>query len=125
MKRILLSGYFGFDNAGDELILKSIIELLRSENKELEIVVLSKEPLKTANMYNVHSVNRWSPISVIRAIATSKIVISAGGLFQDLTGTLSLYYYLALIVISKLFGKKIVLYGVEFAPENIDLIDIY
>ncbi|MDI6641760.1 MAG: polysaccharide pyruvyl transferase CsaB [Elusimicrobiota bacterium] len=116
MKKVLLCGYFGFNNAGDELILESITELLKSENKELEIVVLSKNPMSTATMYNVSSVNRWNPISVIRAIVRSKIVISSGGLFQDLTGTISLYYYLALIVIGKLLGKKIVLYGVEFAP---------
>ena len=116
MKKVLLCGYFGFNNAGDELILESITGLLMRETRELEIVVLSKDPMLTATMYNVRAVNRWNPVSVICAIADSQMIISAGGLFQDITGTLSLCYYLVLIIIAKLLTKKIVLYGVEFAP---------
>jgi len=47
MKTIVLSGYYGFDNAGDEAVCKSIISDLRAHNPQLNIVVLSHQPEKT------------------------------------------------------------------------------
>ncbi|EPZ60384.1 pyruvyl-transferase domain protein [[Clostridium] sordellii ATCC 9714] len=41
--RILISGYYGFNNAGDEAILKSIIIALRDVNPTIDIVVLSND----------------------------------------------------------------------------------
>ena len=41
MSKILISGYYGFSNAGDEAMIKDIIEALRAERRDVEITVLS------------------------------------------------------------------------------------
>ena len=45
-KKIVISGYYGFDNFGDEAILSVLLNRLRQFDSE--IVVLSKNPRKTA-----------------------------------------------------------------------------
>ncbi|MFN3966115.1 MAG: polysaccharide pyruvyl transferase CsaB [Endomicrobiia bacterium] len=115
-KRIVIAGYFGFKNAGDELILESIIDSLRKEIIDIHIDVLSNAPSETILNYKVNAVNRWNPFEIIKTIKNSDLLIMAGGLFQDITGIFSLYYYLAIIILGKIFGKSIFLYGVEFAP---------
>jgi polysaccharide pyruvyl transferase CsaB len=48
----------------------------------------------------------------MRAVANSDILVSGGGgLYQDGTGNLSLYYYLCLILLAKLFGKKVFVFA--------------
>ena len=48
--KVLLSGYYGFYNIGDEAILKSIIEALRNEDPNIDIVVLSNDVEYTKNI---------------------------------------------------------------------------
>jgi polysaccharide pyruvyl transferase CsaB len=111
--KITLSGYYGFGNAGDELLLGRIINDIRTVIPEAEITVFSQTPQKTADVHGVKAVDRWSPVAVVTAIARTDILISGGGgLFQDSTGSTSLYYYLAIIALSSLLRKKIVVYGV-------------
>ena len=52
MKKILISGYYGFDNFGDEAILKVLLEKL----KDCDVTVLSANPRKTFDTYGVHTV---------------------------------------------------------------------
>ncbi len=47
MKNILLSGYYGFGNTGDEAILASTVNAVREARPELNITVLSKRPSET------------------------------------------------------------------------------
>lgn len=116
-KKILLAGYFGFNNVGDELILQSIIAGLNSQNDfSMDITVLSSDPGQTKRFYNVDAVNRWNPFSIISVMSGSDLVIFPGGLYQDVTSSLSLYYYLVLIVVARLLNRKTMLYGVDFGP---------
>ncbi|HAX62037.1 MAG TPA: polysaccharide pyruvyl transferase CsaB [Elusimicrobia bacterium] len=112
MSDILISGYYGFKNAGDELILKAMITDLRSYKPDVKITVLSAAPNETSNSYNVRAVNRWNVFSVIREISKCKMLLSgSGGLFQDTTGTLSLWYYLLIILTAKIFRKTVFVYA--------------
>lgn len=115
---IVICGYFGYRNAGDELILRSMVEGLRGEKGINSITVLSSRPHQTRGFYGVKAINRWNPLSIIRAMLSSGTMISAGGLYQDVTGSLSLYYYLALILLAKLCGCRVLLCGVDFGPVN-------
>ena len=112
MSDILISGYYGFKNAGDELILKAMITDLRSYKPDVKITVLSAAPDETSNSYNVCAVNRWNIFSVVREIAKCKMLLSgSGGLFQDTTGILSLWYYLLIISTAKVFRKIVFVYA--------------
>src|SRR3989339_49579 len=111
--KVVISGYYGFGNAGDELILDAIITQIRSKEPGLNITVLSFQPEKTSSFYKVRSINRWNPFKSFWAIYRSDILISGGGgLFQDMTGSPSLYYYLLTILTAKLLRKKVFIYAV-------------
>ncbi len=44
-KKVLISGYYGFDNSGDDAILRAIVnDLNENIGGDIEIIALSKEP---------------------------------------------------------------------------------
>jgi len=117
VKRILMGGYYGFDNGGDELILFSLLKELKKLNSKVEITVLSRNPSKTGKSYKVRAINRWNPLSVAAAVFhTDLFVFGGGGLLQDLTSSWGIYYYLGLILLAKLFFKKILLLSQGVGP---------
>lgn len=117
MSRVVLSGYYGFNNAGDELVLYAMIKTLRELKPELEIIVLSQQPEKTAKQYDVQAVNRWSVFGVLRALAGCELLISGGGsLFQDVTSANSPLYYWGIVFGAKLMGKKTFAYSQGVGP---------
>lgn len=117
MKEILISGYYGFNNSGDDALLRSIIDNLRAEHKDKKIVVLSKNPEQTEKIYKVDAVSRTNLFSIIIHMIKAKLLISGGGtLIQDATSTKSLIYYLAVIWIAKLFSVNVMLYANGIGP---------
>lgn len=116
--RVVISGYYGFDNVGDELILSSIVHNLRRVG-EWRIFVLSSNPAKTSSTYNVRAVNRSSPRDVLRVLRGADLLISGGGsLFQDVTSSGSLLYYLGLIDLAQTMHKKVMVYAQGIGPIN-------
>ena len=75
MKKILISGYYGFKNLGDELILSKIIEDIQSINSHFEILVVSGDPGYSERIHGIKGVNRFSPEEVKDAIRNADIVI--------------------------------------------------
>lgn len=117
--KIVLSGYYGFDNIGDEAVLYSIIAALRKEIKEVEITVLSNNPEKTKALYSVNSINRWDMKAVAKTIKESDMLISGGGsLLQDVTSGKTVPYYLAIVKIAQFYKKKVVFYSQGIGPVN-------
>lgn len=117
--RIVLSGYYGFDNIGDEAVLYSIVNLLKKEIPNVQITVLSNNPEKTKSTYGVESVNRWDLKAIIKAIKQSDLLVSGGGsLLQDVTSSKTVPYYLAIVKIAQLLKKKVVFYSQGIGPVN-------
>ena len=116
---VVISGYYGFGNSGDDSILYAIIRELKTIRPELRIVTLSKTPTVTSEMYGVDSVQRFNLLSVALRLFRTRLLISGGGsLIQDVTSDKSLTYYLAVIKLAKLFGKKVMLYANGIGPVN-------
>ena len=114
-KKVVISGYYGADNFGDETILETIINRLKNFNAN--ITVFSTNPEKTAKTYNVESVKSFSLSKVIGTIMQSDILISGGGsLLQDATSTKSLFYYLFIIFIAQLFKKDVIIFAQGIGP---------
>jgi len=119
MHRILISGYYGFNNLGDEAILEAIINNLNKSIKNSEITVLSANPKITSTKYNVRSMNRKNIFKIIRAIKECNLLISGGGsLLQDTTSKRSIHYYLGIIGIGLLMRKKVMIYSQGIGPIN-------
>ncbi|MDO4753941.1 MAG: polysaccharide pyruvyl transferase CsaB [Bacillota bacterium] len=117
MRKILLSGYYGYNNAGDEAILKSIIDNIRKIDPASKITVLTDNVKFTKEKYRINAVKRFNPFHLLRALLECDILISGGGtLFQDRTSTRSLIYYTAIINLAKFFGKKVMIYANGMGP---------
>ncbi len=115
--KIVVSGYYGFNNSGDDALLAAIIENIHSINDKAEITVLSNSPKDTKAIYNAKAVHRYNIFSVLYAISSCDVLLSGGGtLIQDATSTKSLYYYLSIIKLAKLFKKKVMLYANGIGP---------
>lgn len=119
MRRVLLSGYYGFGNIGDEAILASTVEALRKARPDLDIMVLSQHPEETSAAYGVESYPRMSMNEVRKAVRKSDLVIFGGGsLLQDATSFRSLLYYLSIIHLSCFYNKPVVVYANGIGPIN-------
>lgn len=117
MSDILISGYYGFKNSGDDALLLAILQELKKQNPNIKTAVLSKSPKETSRFYDTEAVDRLNPFSVIFNIIKTKMLISGGGtLIQDRTSTKSLMYYLFIIRCARFFGKKIMLYANGIGP---------
>lgn len=117
--KIVISGYYGFDNIGDEAVLYTIITTLKKEIPSAKIMVLSNNPEKTAQSYGVQSINRWDFKNIIRVIKNSDLLISGGGsLLQDVTSSKTIPYYLAIVKLAQLYKKKVVFYSQGIGPVN-------
>ncbi len=117
MYKILISGFYGFDNAGDEAILQSIVSQICDISKDIDIVVLSACPEKTSHEFKIKSVNRFNLFRILAAIKNCDILISGGGsLFQDRTSTSSFWYYSGIILLAFLLNKPVFAYAHGIGP---------
>ena len=117
MYNILISGYYGFDNIGDESILRTLITSLREKIPDCSLTVLSHNPASTREKYGVEAVERMSPGAILRAVRQCDMLISGGGsLLQDVTSSKSIHYYLFIIRLAKLLGKKVFIYSQGIGP---------
>lgn len=113
--KIVISGYIGFDNFGDESILDVLLENLKRQGTE--ITVISANPKKTKLIHGVKSCKTFAVFSILLAIMKTDILISGGGsLLQDKTSLKSLLYYLFIILCAKFFGKKVIIFAQGIGP---------
>lgn len=116
-KKILISGYYGFDNFGDEAILGVLTQKLKSLGAEVR--VLSCKPERTSKLYNVNATFSMCPSMALLRIMESDILVSGGGsLLQDVTSLKSLIYYLFIINLALFFKKKVVIFAQGIGPIN-------
>ena len=117
--KVVISGYYGFDNIGDEAILKSIIMALKEEDENIEITVLSSNPTETKKNYNVNAINRWSIKTIYKELKNSDGLISGGGsLLQDVTSSRNILYYTSIIGLANLINKPVFVYAQGVGPIN-------
>ena len=117
MTKIVISGYYGFGNAGDEAMLSALLDSLRSIIADVEVTVITGNCKATAEHHRVHTVSRMDILGIIKAISRCHILISGGGsLLQDVTSSRSLYYYLAVIRIAQWLHKPVMLYAQGIGP---------
>ncbi|MCW3795539.1 polysaccharide pyruvyl transferase CsaB [Paenibacillus sp. LS1] len=120
-QKLVISGYYGFRNSGDEAVLKSILTALEEEsqrsNVTIEPIVLSGDPEWTTSMYGVRSVHRMKLKEVREALKESDGLISGGGsLLQDATGLKSIPYYLGVIKLAQWLKKPTFIYAQGIGP---------
>ena len=114
---ILISGYYGFKNSGDDALLEAIINDIKRYKESPNITVLSANPRETAKKYRVNAINRFNVFKLIGHMKKAGLLISGGGtLIQDATSTKSLIYYLSVIKLAIRKGVKVMLYSNGIGP---------
>ena len=114
---VLICGYYGYGNMGDETMLSVLIDKLNRTDPALKICVLSACPEQTKRLHNVDSVARFHPSDVAKAMERSKtLLFGAGNLLQDKTSTHSLLYYTNIMRSAKKRGLKILIYANGIGP---------
>ena len=117
MSDIIISGYYGLGNSGDEALLESIVKDLRSINPDITITALSGNAKLTEKLYGIKTVNRFNIFSILREFKSARLLLSGGGtLIQDATSTKSLLYYLGIISLAKKMGLRTMLYANGMGP---------
>lgn len=116
--RIMISGYYGFGNCGDEAILLAIIQQLSEIIPRENITVLSNNPNKTEVLYGVNSIFRLNPFQIFSQMKGSKIFLSGGGgLLQDVSGKgFSIIYYASLLMLAQLLNKTNIVFSQGIGP---------
>lgn len=118
-RRIVLSGYYGFNNAGDEAVLSALVQLIRENIADTDIVALSADPAATAERLGIRAVNRWDKAAVKRELGGAALFCSGGGsLLQDVTSVRSVYYYAAQIRLAQKLNVPTMVLAQGLGPLN-------
>lgn len=114
-KNIAVSGYYGFENFGDEAILSVLTKELKKQ--DYYVTVFSKNPPHTSVKLGVNSVNTFALNDVIKTIKNTDVLISGGGsLLQDSTSLKSLFYYLFVIYTALRHKKDVIIFAQGIGP---------
>lgn len=115
-KKILMYGYFGAGNTGDEAIMETEIKILRELNPNLEISALTFNA-ERAKELNVIPVNSKDVLEILEAVEKCDMIISGGGgLFQDITGSMTPFFYGLMIGLGSIVEKPVFIFGQGFGP---------
>lgn len=115
--RVLLSGYYGFENLGDDALLQIIVAQLRTRYPHATIDALSATPDVTAHDLGIIATPRWDQAAIREAIAEADVVLSGGGgLLQNATSLKSLLYYAGIIRTAIRAGKKTMVFAQSIGP---------
>jgi polysaccharide pyruvyl transferase CsaB len=113
--RIIISGYYGYGNTGDEAILASLGQALGGPGRDL--VVLSAAPERTRREHGLRAIGRYDLFRLIRELLGASLFVSGGGgLLQDVTGPLSISYYLGLMKLAQFLRVPTMLLGQGLGP---------
>ena len=116
MRNLLLAGYIGCGNLGDDAMALGFME---AAHKDYDFIVMSGNPEATYNQYRVHSIPRRDMGAVDKAIdACDALVFPGGSIFQDVTSVRSVAYYSQLVKKAKKKGKKVLLLAQGVGPLN-------
>jgi polysaccharide pyruvyl transferase CsaB len=115
--RVVVSGYYGYGNAGDESVLAGLLDLLRAEEPDIAVTVLSGDPAHTRRTHDVDAIARANPAAVIRALRASAGLISGGGsLLQDRTSPRPVAYYAGLMHLARVLRRPYVVHAQGLGP---------
>ncbi|MCE1255099.1 MAG: polysaccharide pyruvyl transferase family protein, partial [Anaerolineae bacterium] len=126
-KKILIAGYFGFMNTGDEVILSAMLQDIRGLNFDIDITVVSGNPDFTRQSHHVNSI-AWADIQEINhsILDSDLVILGGGGLFHDYWGFdqstiltskhIGIPFYTSIGLLATLHSKPLMLYAVGVGP---------
>jgi len=118
--KIVIEGYFGANNIGDDAILETMLDSIRLEFLHPEIVVLASNPELIVDRYKVKAVSsnlKRSFLLIFKELLKADVfVLGGGGLFPN-DSPRKIFGSLLILCIAKFLGvKKIVLCSIGVDP---------
>ena len=124
---VLIAGYYGFGNTGDEAILAAILNGLHAHSPSARAVVISGDPADTQRRHGVEAIPWRDVVAISRAVRDGDLVlVGGGGLFQDHWGVdpgslltpdhYGISFYAGPAVLAALEGKPLALVGLGIGP---------
>lgn len=114
--RVVVSGYFGAGNVGDEAVLAAMLALLEPRLTDAEFTILSQNPHQTQRLHGVRSVPRIGP-KMLEAVAGADLFLSGGGsLIQDATSARSALYYLGVLALATVLSRRTMVFAQGVGP---------
>lgn len=117
MTRVLISGYYGYGNLGDEAILAATAAMFRAKAPDVELLALSANPANTEHWHGVRAVPRFGLSTLWASLKSADLFLQGGGgLLQDVTSWRSPLYYTGQLVAARLAGTPAMLWAQGIGP---------
>ncbi len=130
IKKVIIAGYYGFQNVGDEAVLQSMLNDLRQTNIEFDFTVISNNPDETSKKYMVDSIH-WNDYQLVTSVVKESdlLIVGGGGLFNSyldyeadklLLGGHQLFsvFIFGLPILANLLNTKSMIFGVGASHIN-------
>ena len=109
---VLLCGYYGYGNMGDDALLLGAIRRARECFGDAPLCALTGGGRRDGRRFGVRCESRRAPIALLRELGRADTVVFGGGtLLQNTTSRRSLGYYLFLLRYAKRHGKRVELWA--------------
>lgn len=129
--KIVVTGNYGAQNLGDEMILKGLLQTLRRVVPFAELTVLSGNPEETARAYQVNSLEKFPAgfRTLLKAIfgknretakavkACDYFILGGGGLFGGLKKRANIIWGIQAMM-AYLYKKPVIMYGQSIGTLN-------
>lgn len=110
--KLLLCGYYGFGNMGDDALLLQSLKRAKEKYPQLLPCVMIAENNGSRRFGGIRCIKRTNIFALVREIRNSKAVVFGGGtLLQNSTSRRSLCYYLFILHYAQAHGKRTELWG--------------
>ncbi len=114
---VVISGYYGFGNLGDESLLDAISQSAAAAYPEIKIAALTRRPRFDSKRTGLKCVARFNIPAVVWMLAGARLLISGGGsLLQDTTSKRSLKYYAGILSLARKLGCRTYVYANGIGP---------
>ena len=85
-RHVIVSGFYGASNAGDELILRSIAQRIENADPATQVWVAAENPSQVERSHGLQAFSRKSLDHALSAVrSASAVVLGGGGLWHDYT----------------------------------------
>lgn len=117
MAKVCISGYYGYDSIEHELMLLSLVNALRRQANDMEIVVFSAAPEKTEDTFDVVAVDSANREQLKQELKTADLLICGGGhLLKETEDLGDIKYYVKLMKTALHLDLPVFIYHQTFLP---------
>lgn len=85
-KKVILSGFYGARNLGDEMILRSITDCITEIDSSVQLQIAAESPARVESSHGLQSFDRKNhEVAAYHVKTSSAVLLGGGGLWHDYT----------------------------------------